>query len=228
MGSADDPRDSITPGDKEWQEFRASLAAAMLLAWFLSEIDQIAPDYFTDLETRFQDGIGNADALARDDPGYDGAVPVQWPHGGVTFFDRAFFDELEDLLFPHGEAEGDFRFMALGLAVVGVQSALEVYAEARGVNLEGGATTAIRDYLHVVGAADLDADTADLLADCEATRHIFAHNRGLVDAKYIRRVTNCQLLEGTRRDVRLNTVIDFARAARRAAVRLRDTKGIVP
>ena len=51
----------------------------------------------------------------RDDPTYDGDVPVQWLKGGVAFFDKAFADELYDLLFPHHDAEGDYRFMAGGL-----------------------------------------------------------------------------------------------------------------
>ena len=222
--TASDPRDSIRLDVKDWEEFRASLAAAMLHAWFLSELDQTAPDYFPDLEARFQDGFGNADALARDDPDYDGAVPIQWRDGGVTFYDRDFAAELAELLFPHGESEGDFRFMAWGLTVVSIQGALEAYAEARDLDLTGGATKAIREHLRKVGGADLDAHTADLLAECEQTRHIFAHNRGVVDARYIRQVPNCHRLEGDRREVDIQTVIDFARAARRAAARIRDAE----
>lgn len=218
---ASDPRDSITKDVKHWEEFRASLAAAMLHAWFLSELDQTTPGYFQDLRTRFEIGFLDAAQLKRDDPDYDGAVPVQWPQSGVTFYDRAFAEELDDLLFPHGEPEGDFRFMAWGLAVVSIQGALEAYAEATGLDLTGGATKAIRARLTAVGKADLDAKTADLLADCEATRHLYAHNRGVVDALYIRRVPNCQRLEGDRRDLDIFTVTDFARAARRAAARLR-------
>jgi hypothetical protein len=218
-----DPRDTGDPEIKAWEEFRASLAAALLLAWFLDELDQTAPGYFADLETRFEDGFGNAEALARDDPEYDGAVPVQWKQGGVTFYDQDFAQELADLLFPHGEAEGDFRFMAWGLAVVGIQGALEAYAEASGVDLAGGATTAIREHLRSSGRS-IDADTADLLADCEATRHIFAHHRGVVDEQYIRRVPNSQRFVGDRRALDLRTVIAFARAARRAAGGIRAAK----
>src|SRR6266508_2359214 len=101
MREISDPRDSVTPGIKEWEEFRATLAAAVLHAWLLSELDQVAPAYFSELQGRFADGFGNAEQSLKDDPAYDGAVPVQRPTEGVTFFDKAFADELHDLLFHH-------------------------------------------------------------------------------------------------------------------------------
>src|SRR5260370_21956512 len=124
MPSANDPRDSITPGDKEWEEFRASLAAAMLLAWFLSDLDLVTPDYFTDLDRRFQDGFASADALPADDPAHE-VVSIQGPNTGGEFFDHDFADELSDLLFPHREAEGGVLFIPWCLTVVAIQSALE-------------------------------------------------------------------------------------------------------
>jgi hypothetical protein len=219
-----DPRDSIAPGIKEWEEFRASLAAALLHAWLLSEFDHVSPGYFRELEGRFADGFANAEIMVRDDPTYDGDVPVQWLKGGVTFFDKAFADELYDLLFPHRDAEGDYRFMAGGLAVVALQGAFEAFARSRNIDLSGGATTAVRKHILKTTGRDLDAATADLMTDCEATRHLFAHNRGIIDEAYIRRVPNCRRLVQDRREVDFDTVAEFARALRRAAVLIRDSK----
>jgi len=192
----------------------------------LSELDQVSPNYFRELEIRFTEGFLNADAMVKDDPTYDGEVPVQWVKGGVTFFDRAFAEELYKLLFPHRDAEGDFRFMAWGLAVVALQGAFEAYAKSQNIDLTGGATIAVRKHILETTGHDLDGTTADLLADCEATRHLFAHNRGIVDEAYIRRVPNCRRLVQDRRDVDLETVTEFARALRRAALLIRDSKAL--
>ena len=217
MPDANDPRDTLTRSVKEWEEFRATLAAAVLHAWLLTELDEVAPDYFVDLRARFTDGFINADLSAEEDPYDDRTVPVRWAKGGVEFFDRDFAEELQALLFPHPEAEGDFRFMAWGLAVVALQAALEAFAQSHGIDLTGGATAAIRKRISETTGEGLDALTADRLADCEATRHLFAHNRGIVDEAYIRRVPNCHRVVEDRRDVNFQTVMEFARAVRRAA-----------
>ncbi len=131
MPDANDPRDALARGKKEWEEFRASLAAAVLHAWLLTELDQLAPDYFADLRARFREGFMSADVFAEKDPYDERTVTVESPKGGAEFFERDFAEELRALLFPHREPEGDFRFMARGLVVVALQAALEAGRELR-------------------------------------------------------------------------------------------------
>ena len=63
-----DPRDTGTPGEKEWQQFRASFAAAVLHWRAVEDIDVLLPDYADDLHDRFMSGEDWNAILREDDP----------------------------------------------------------------------------------------------------------------------------------------------------------------
>lgn len=219
-----DLRDSGHPGIKQWEELRAGLASALLQAWLLDELDKVAPHYFASLQYRFEAGFDNAAALQREDASYDGDIPVAEADGeGTTWWDARNAEEMYDMLFPHGDAEGDARFMAWGAVPVILYSALESFARASGVMGKGGVVQAIRQHLRTSTGADLDAQTADILADFEATRHVFAHNRGIIDESYVRHVPGCGRVIGERRSLEWSAISRFCRAIRTAAERLRAT-----
>jgi hypothetical protein len=103
-----DERDVSEPREKSWQEFRASFAAALLHAWLVKELDELAPDYFDDLLCWFnnQNGVrphrparrraradaGAAQALAQDayylSPGWLRIDPTFAPLKGNPRFER--------------------------------------------------------------------------------------------------------------------------------------------
>ena len=125
-----DPLDLGEPQQKAWEEFRVAFAAAFQHVWLLDELEQIAPDYIANVESRFSIGFLNAEGLAAENPEYDGAVPVQdvGDRRGVTFYDRHLANLLYEQLFPNDRNEADHRSHAYGLALVGVHAALESYA----------------------------------------------------------------------------------------------------
>jgi len=81
-----DPLDTGEPQVKAWEEFRATFSSCLLQIWLLDELDEVAPEYFADLESRLFEGLANADALAELDEDYDGAVPLQSPNASSVWF----------------------------------------------------------------------------------------------------------------------------------------------
>lgn len=229
MTEARDPLDIGEPRRKAWEEFRVAFAAAFQHVWLLDELEQLAPDYIAGLEFRFFAGFLNADGLARDDSQYDGAVPIQYPDDrGVTFYDHQFAELLYEQLFPNGQPSVQHLSRAYGLALVGLHATLESFAQALGaLRRRSPLPSDIRAFLTEKTGEDLDAGTADLLSDLDATRHILVHNRGIVDADYIRRVKDPVVEQGEYRPLTSSIVRQFAQAAWRTAAQLRDAAGSV-
>lgn len=175
--------------------------------------------------------LDHGDLLTEEgDPEYDGAVPFEdVPHGDyhgqIVWFDRDEADELYDQLFPHGIPRVDDRTTGCGLAVVGLHSAFESYADAVGALNDGNRRQSlpqkIESHFRKRGVA-YEAWLAATLVDCDATRHIIVHNRGVVDERFANRVRDNELVPGERRPLDFPIVTKFARALWRIAVRLRE------
>ncbi|HET9065724.1 MAG TPA: hypothetical protein VFN22_07900 [Gemmatimonadales bacterium] len=210
-----DKRDIGTPGEKEWQEFRATVAPFFLMTWLLEEMDHIAPDYFDELEQRFAVGFDDAVGLKADSDDYDGAVPVQLLGSGVIFFDASIAETIYDQLFPDGNSpHGDFRYQAWGSTIVGAHSALESFLRAKGAVIRGGLPNAVtRWFESAEDGSVLTADLMDSLRVLDATRHLLVHNRGVVDDKYIRSVAGTTLESGEFRPIAPNDVRGMLAAA---------------
>jgi hypothetical protein len=219
---ATDPLDAGQPYRKAWEEFRAGFSAALLQVWLLNEIKKLAPRYFEDLEFRFFAGFEHAKSLAADDPDYDGAIPLQGPmeSGSVWFIDREEAEELYEQLFPHNTPAIEDQTAALGLAVVGLHSAFEAYAKAVGAHTKGPLPPALASYFRA-RKEPFDSWLADKLTECDATRHIVVHNRGVVDQAYVNTVKDNRLHPGERRPLNFEVVSQFATALWRTAVLLR-------
>ena len=220
-----DPLDSGDPQVKAWEEFRATFSSCLLQVWLLDELDELAPGYFADLESRLFVGLANADALAELEDDYDGAVPLESPSAkSVWFMDRKEADELFDQLFPHGvRASGD-KSEAYGLAIVGFHSALAAYCAQVGVKDDRKLPHAILAYLRSASPPrDLDALTADLLTEFHETRRIFVHQRGTIDSRYINAVKDNRLVEGEPKRISFERALIYARAVWRVSKLLRET-----
>jgi hypothetical protein len=79
-----DPRDSGAAGTKEWEEFRASFAAAFLLVWLIDESSDSLVSYVRDLHNRFMSGWDIQETYELDSalPQTKRAFPLP-PVGGV-------------------------------------------------------------------------------------------------------------------------------------------------
>lgn len=221
--SLKDPRDEGRPGEKEWQEFRASFASALLHCWLLQDLEQTAPDYGTELHLRFMSAVDRADLYREDDPSWEWYL-VPGPRGLDEIDDYLWLTEEEwrslyDQLFPHvgvpGGSAGEFEFSARGLASVGLHSALETYFSAcLGDRVRGPLPEAIKDYLEDRRLGDdLTVDNYLGFVEFDATRHLFVHNRGVVDERYVRRVADCKFEIGEFRTV---DSLDLSRYAKTA------------
>ena len=207
--------DAGEPLPKAWEEFRASFASALQQVWLLGELGQLAPGYMEGLELRLSTGLLNADVLSKEDPEYDGEVPIQGPsNNSVLFVPRSEAEEPYEQLFPHGPENASDSNTAYGLATVGLHSALEAYARALHIELRRRSLPdAICRFLRQLDPRrDLDASTADLLTECDATRHLVVHCRGIVDEMYVDKVKDNHLLPGERKRLDFDTVFRFARA----------------
>jgi hypothetical protein len=219
-----DPRDTGTPGEKEWQQFRAAFAGAMLNIWLLSELDELAPDYFRGLRERFNYGIAAGEGLAQDDPTYDGAAIIDGP----TRYRSSFIDmdealELEQQLFPHHDSEEEGMRSARALAIIALHSALESYCRDLGIAVRRTSLPrAIRSALaNSKPPQVLDSETHDALVFLDETRHILVHNRGIVDDNYINNVPYNRLQRGEVRPVSESDLARFSRVVWKVARLLR-------
>lgn len=214
-----DPLDIGDPQRKAWEEFRAGFAACFLQIWTLEELDELAPDYFRDLDSRLFVGFMNAEGLAELDPDYDGAVPVQSPtERSVWFIPKEEAEDLFDQLFPHGHGAASDKTPAYGLALVGLHSALEAYAVAAGIALDRKLPLAILAHLRRrTPKQDLGSEVADALTEFHETRRIIVHNRGIVDERYINAVKYNRMLEGERKPIDFGIALGFGRVVWRVA-----------
>jgi hypothetical protein len=120
--------DDLDAGDRResaWQAFRSQVASALLLNWLLGDMERRNPEYFSELEARFQSGF-DYEELFRREGTFDGWVPVHTSDGGVDFWIST--DGLADLqsrLFPHEAKDGPTFGSGRQLVVVMLHSALE-------------------------------------------------------------------------------------------------------
>jgi len=205
-----DARDSGTPFDKEWHEFRAAYAFARLQGWLLSEIEEISPSYFEDLRNRISEAIIHGEGFA-DEGDDDPEAPIQSPTGhGVWFWGLEDAYALEEQLFPFREPQSDFGDFARGLVLVGLHAALEAYCGALGITKPRmPLPTAIEKALGPRGQ-QLDPETSRALFTCDAVRHLYAHRRGVVDQAYVDTVARNTFQSGERRPVSQGDLEYFA------------------
>jgi hypothetical protein len=220
-----DPLDSGDPAIKAWAEFRVSFASAFFLAWLASDFDQLKP-YFDEL----REAIGNADLYGpllkeeaeRAGQTWDGEVPIL--RDSITWYvPVAEALVFQDMLFAEGTTAVDHEWTLHGFAGIALHSALEAYCGALGVSLERiSLPNAIGKFLSGSGnPGSLTLAQWDALRDCDATRHVFVHNRGLVDEGYIRAVPGTTLLSGERRPLSTAEIFRFAHAIWVAAEAMR-------
>ncbi len=217
-----DPRDSGTPFDKEWHEFEAAYASARLQGWLLSELEELRPRYFEDLRNRITDAILNGEIFAEGGDKHPEA-PIQSPSGhGVSFWDLEDAYTLEQQLFPFNEPQADFSDFARGLILVGLHAALESYCAALEITKRRTPLPISIDKALSSRDQPLDAETSRALITFDETRHVYAHNHGVVDQRYIDSVPYNKLQLGERRPVTEEELERFAQTTWTVAVRLRD------
>jgi hypothetical protein len=190
------PRDSIQPCEKEWQEFRAGFAAALLHMWILRDLDCIAPNYVRDLGNRFNQARDSAEFFRK---GIDGSEDLVWvPAASPERMDLSNYEIyserelelLEDQLFPHGHDERDFQNFARGLLIIALHSALESFCVGLGIQMKRTTLPkAINSYLRTSGSSELGADLFKQLIEFDETRHIFVHHRGVISERYVANVS---------------------------------------
>jgi hypothetical protein len=217
-----DPLDSGHGPTKKWEEFRASFSAALLQAWLLFELDEIAPNYFSELESRFTLGFANADGLAELEDDYDGAVPLEGADGvSVWFINAKEAGAWYDQLFPHGRVNASEKTSAYGLSVVGLHSAFESYFDAIVVDRhERRLPKAVQAYFGDKGIP-LEAACADVLTEFDATRNIVVHNRGVIDNNYINSVKYNQFVPGERRPIAFDTLRNYSKVLWELALKMK-------
>jgi hypothetical protein len=221
-----DPLDGGTDADRAWEEFRVSYSSAVLLCWLLKDLDEMRPDYLEELRERLDVGICTADQLMREDPTYDGDVPIEGPERRSTeFWGYKEANLLEQQLFPHGARTETYAWAARGLALVGLHSALEAYCRSIGaLRQRDTLPRSIEGFLARAGAT-LDSTTASELLIGDETRHLVVHHRGLVSERYVNNVAYNKLLVGERRPIRSRDLQEFADAVWSVAARLHETVG---
>jgi hypothetical protein len=227
-----DRRDIGHPGIKEWEEFRAGYAAAFLFVWLIREVPGQIEEYAADLHDRFMSGWDISESLGIDIalPESERGFPLP-PVGGVeeegyetdlTWMDNSEAHALYDQLFPHGDSTRDFPNAAARMAVIALHSSLESYARGVGIEVRGSLPRALEAYLEQVRTPHLlDSVTMRVLVDCDATRNVIVHNRGVVDERYIRAVQYARFQIGEFRTVTAADLRLFAEAVWKSAVAIR-------
>lgn len=227
-----DPRDAGQAGIKEWEEFRASYASAFVFVWLLDELKETLTDYADDLHSRFMSGWDIQEGLEIDPdepedqrgfplPGVGGVESPDYPDE-LIWMDNWEAKQLYQQLFPHRDSTEDFAQVTAGLGAVALRSALESYAKAAGVFTGGSLPRVIEEYIAEKERSELiDSITMRWLFDCDATRHIIVHNRGIVDEGYLRSVQGTQFAIDEFRNVTSRDLHQFARAIWKAAAAIR-------
>lgn len=203
-----DPLDIQGRRNRARQRLRSSLAAALLLDWLLTDIETQDPEYFSDLESRFQTAFDYA-AMWRDDPKFDGFVPVHGRDGSTLDF-WIHQDDLGDLLsrlFPQGPSDAPSFFQGRALVVVMLHSTLETLFRDLGLKLNKKESV-VSALVRILRIRERDPAFADTLVDLGETRNLVAHHGGRVTAKYRQRVPMTTLaIDETRlvtgKDIRL-------------------------
>ena len=220
-----DHLDVGSPKEKRWAEFRISFASPRLQLAILEDFGADAEAYLDQLESRWYAAELHAEQLKKEDPDYDGDwLLFARNDRDATFIQGDVALEITQQLFPDGHDASDLYQATLGLLTVGFYASIESFAIDHGIKKSGaGLSNAIGLWLRKERSQpDLEATVSDRLADCEATRNVYAHNRGVVDPKFVDRVKNNRFVVGERRRLSTGIVEDFADAVWRAARRIRD------
>lgn len=196
-----DPLDAGEPGTKAWEEFAVQFSGVRLLSLLLSEIAEVAPDFFDDIKDRFYNAYQNSDDQAEEDEGWDPDwVNLETP-AYLYATDRAGAAELYGQFFPHGDKDISLEHVSRGLALVGFHSALELYfVTVTGIRTREELPKRIGQYLKEKGQA-LDPAEYEALIRLDETRHVIIHHRGTVSERYVANVAYGKLLAGERRDI---------------------------
>src|SRR6266576_5539265 len=221
-----DLRDVGTPGDKEWQEFRASLSSALLLEWLLDDFAEENPDYTSVLWSRIHSGLDTADILDEEDPDRDDAVPIPRDDDfqSIEWWSRTEAELLLEQLFPHGNAENQYRDTGRGLVVVALHSALEAYASALGIPIRGPFPKVVKNHLESKSkGSGLSSSTYERLVTLDEARHLVIHNRGSVSQRYVDNVPYNTFVVGEHRPISRGQVLQFGDTVWEVAKILRDT-----
>jgi len=224
---ASDPLDTGEGPRKRWEEFRAQYSAALLLHWVFRDLKTSANESVQDLWSRLQSSLYDypeilqREALDRGEQ-WDGVVPVHARDGDVEFW--IDLDDLHGLyasLFPHDLKNASIGMTVGAAVVVGLHSALEAYVRSLHLDAHPGLPVTIRDHLSASGYT-MPAELFDVLVDCDATRHVIVHNRGVVDDAYIRKVRNPPYHKDEFRVLTDPVIESFADAVRTTARMLKD------
>lgn len=183
-----DPLDTRDRRNRARQRLRSNLAAALLLDWLLADIETEDPEYFSDLESRFQTGFDYA-AKWRDDPKFDGFVPLHGRHGSTIDFwiHEEDLGELLSRLFPHGPKDAPSFSQGRAFVLVMLHSALETLFQ--DLHLKRKKKESIVSALkRILRIAERDPALAGVLDDLGETRILVVHNGGRVTERYRRHV----------------------------------------
>ena len=199
------------------QRLRSNLAAALLLDWLLTDIETQDPEYFSDLESRFQAGFEYA-AMRRDNPNFDGFVPLHGRHGSAIDFwiHEEDLGELWARLFPDGPNDATSFSQGRALVVVMLHSALEMLFQDLGLKRNDNESI-VSALVRILGIAERDPGLAAVLVDMGETRNLVAHHGGRVTAKYRQRVPMTTFAIGETRLVTGKDIRLFSDAVHRIA-----------
>lgn len=186
------------PRQKAWEEFAVQFSGARLLSWLLAELDELAPHFFEELKDKFHNAYSESDFLADESEDWDRDwVTLETP-SFQYLTDRAGGAELYEQVFPHADRDIAMEHVGRGLALVGLQAALEHYlSSVSGASLHGEFPKRVRDYL----ATTVDGRLYSDLITLDETRHVVIHHRSVISDRYVANVPYGRLLVGERREI---------------------------
>ena len=196
--------------------------------WVYADLRADAAGLVEDLWGRLQTSIVDYPELlqrsaAEQGETWDHHVPFHDRHGGVVFW--AHEEDLSDLLdalFPHDLPNASVDQVTNASVVIQLHAALDAYAKALGISVAKGLPAAVRTFLQAASQT-VSVDVFDDLTDCDATRNVLVHNRGIVDDTYIRKVRDPTYHVGELRVVNGSVIDRFAAAVRSVAAMLKVT-----
>lgn len=212
-----DPLDAQDPRNHARQRLRSNLAAALLLDWLLTDVETQNPDYFSDLQSKFQTGFDYA-AMWCDDPKFDGFVPVHGRRGSAIDF-WIHQDDLGDLLsrlFPHGPNDSSSLSNGRALVAVMLHSAIETLFQDLDLKKQNPNEPIVLALARIFGIAEREPGLKDTLVDLHETRNLVAHT-GRVTEKYRQRVPMTTFATGKTRVVTAKDIQSFSDAVHRIA-----------
>jgi hypothetical protein len=198
------------------QRFRSNLAAGLLLDWLLADVEAKNPEYFGQLESRFESGYDYA-TMWKEDGSFHGEVPIHAADGD----DIEFWIELEELallheeLFPHSSSDAPTFAEGRALVVIIFHSALETLFQDLRLSREKKESyvAAVLRLLQIAESEPLYNDLIEL----KAARNVIAHSAGAVDSRYLRDVPGSPKVLGEKLLITAKDISRFASAVRRAS-----------